>query len=323
LPAPLLTAEQAVSVLSLAAAHGVTGTVLAHLRRGLPGGGGPPLVALGAEVELAPILDRAVRDWFGTVGACLGMRAEGRRIVDALLAASVPALPIKGADFADRLYPEPAQRAFRDIDVLVGRSDFARAEQIVEQLGYRPLGAPLKHAEGYGQSGWQSSTAERWSVEVHWNLINSPAQRRHSSLQLEDLQLQPPRPSTATTALASPASLLLIAAMHAAHSHRFDRLQHLCDVRQICRGAAGPLDDDWLKAAAVRCGAAASLSAALDVTARVLGSVSARRVQQRLGLTGGRLTWRLFADSQSLLYPQRTVSRFRRVALREWLKRAG
>jgi hypothetical protein len=61
-----------------------------------------------------------------------------RRVVDALAAADVPALLLKGAALVETVYPDPAQREMLDLDILVPPDRIARATQALAPLGYRP-----------------------------------------------------------------------------------------------------------------------------------------------------------------------------------------
>jgi hypothetical protein len=67
--------------------------------------------------------------------------ADLARALWALNGAGVPALVVKGAA-AGAFYPDPALRAYGDLDVLVPRAQVNQAEVALNRLGYRPPEAP-------------------------------------------------------------------------------------------------------------------------------------------------------------------------------------
>ena len=64
--------------------------------------------------------------------------------LDALAAARVPVVPLKGPILARRLYPAGVLRPSTDLDLLVSARDVYRAAGILEQLGYRAAGGPFE-----------------------------------------------------------------------------------------------------------------------------------------------------------------------------------
>jgi hypothetical protein len=69
----------------------------------------------------------------------LGIFAEMRRIVQALDAAAVSCIVLKGIPLCHRMDDGFARRAIVDNDILVHRADVARAMEALEGLGYRSL----------------------------------------------------------------------------------------------------------------------------------------------------------------------------------------
>jgi hypothetical protein len=179
-------------------------------------------------------------------GRTLGLRQLGDQAVQALSNAGIPCCVIKGEDFATRLYPSRALRPYRDVDLLVPRTAFHEADAVLQSLGFAPQLPERKYdAAEYGQISYYAKCAERWPLELHWNLINSPAQRHTCSLTWDDLDISAAVEPGGPHRL-SATSLLVLAAVHACIGHRFDSLQQIYDIRQICRGAAGPVDPDEL-----------------------------------------------------------------------------
>lgn len=334
-PEQRLAAGQAVALLELAAWHGVTGAVLANLATLFAAGDRNAFSTTQSPAEEAAVdaaIDEARQNWFTFVAGSLALRQRASDVLAALEARSIPAVVIKGEDFADRLYSPSGLRPFRDIDLMLPREALADAAGVMAALGYREVVEQGRHVSNYGEQAWDSGTGPEARVELHWNLINSPAQRRQSTLPYEALF---PETVSATVSesvesdrrtmpRATPAAMLLIAAVHAVLGHRFDRLQHLCDIRQICRGAAGPVDIDWLREAAGRCRVTNSLTGALEVTSRLLTDFSTADVARKLGMRWATsVPWRLLIGDSTLLEPTKPLNKLRRTAVREWMKRAA
>lgn len=74
--------------------------------------------------------------------AIRGMRVKALllRSLDALEAAGVVPVLLKGYGLGLRLYPEPLQRSTTDVDLLVADGEVAVASRVLERLGLKPLG---------------------------------------------------------------------------------------------------------------------------------------------------------------------------------------
>ena len=265
------------------------------------------------DTALDPYRDRLTTQ----VGFSLMLRGRCAQILRSLSGLDVPHMVLKGPEFADRLYPDPALRLFTDLDLLVPRSAAQSVAAAMGDLGYAAQTPPgLKHAGRYGQQVWTHPDHPLAKVEIHWNLVNSPSLQRRVSVQFEDLQCDGDRQSPAHP---SPASLLLIAAVHGATSHAFERLQILCDVRQAAGAAAGGIDDHWLASAARRTGSGLSLAAGLGLAARVFQDATCER------LAGSFAQSLRTRAARAILTPAMTtdrslLSRLRRQIFRELLK---
>lgn len=329
-PRKRLNAAQAIELWALARQHGVTGAVSARWNSICQRAGQECIVSVTDKQDIAALaqaIGAARADWFGFVASALFLRSRTCEVLAAFERQGISAIVIKGEDFADRLYRQPGLRPFRDIDLLLSPDDYRAANDMLPRLGFRASEADLKHSEGYGEISWTSTTPPEVSLETHWNLINSPAQRRQTSVTLAHLALAESTVNGRRSPRPTPASLLLMATVHAVLGHRFDRLQQLCDIRQICRGAAGSIDEAWLREAARETGATTALAAGLEVTSRLLGDADSAGLLQRLrlqrphGIQAGVSRW--LVGPQTLLHPEAPFSKFRRTLVREWMKRAA
>lgn len=248
------------------------------------------------------------------------LSVEARRLIGELAAARADAIVLKGIDFATRLYPRPGLRTFGDMDLLIRPRDWGLVTAIMERLGYQSHETPMKYADGYAERSWQNPAMPGATVEVHDNLVNSPTVRRGVSVRLDDLPLER---TTDGNLRATPTGLLIIATVHAAASHSFEKVQHLCDIAQIARGRAGKMDETVLRECALKTGAAFSLASALDVTARAFNDTACADLLARLNLRWPCRRVRLLLTPKRVIRSQgrgRRGTSWRRRMLRQMLK---
>ena len=287
---------------ALANQHAVTGAVLRNVR--------------GCEGIPTDALQAAEQELRGDTVVSMVNRQMRRQVTDALAERGIPSLVIKGESFADALYAEPSLRSFRDVDLLVPVEQLQPAAEVMRQLGFEQLHDTSRYGgQFYGQQEWQSTDGYKTSVEVHWNIVNSPRLRQHGGLTWEHLH-------RGAEGL-SPAGMLLVAAVHAAVGHQFDRLQQLCDVRQVCRGRGGEIDYGWLRDLARRSKTQKPLAWTLAVAARVFGCEHCRAALRELG--GGRASYasRWLINRAMIVRPAARWSKLRRIAVREQLKKVA
>ena len=343
LPDGRLRATAFATLCGLADRHGVLPPFLANCKQVTAEGGAERIVrsprTASAKRRAADATARALADaerrLVRQTGLAMLLRGQAAELVAALAESGVTAVVLKGTDFADRLYPRPGLRLFRDVDILISESALARTDLCLERLGYQATAASLKYASGYGQCGWRrpldhargrpelvegQPEAPGGTVEIHWDLVNSPSLRRAVSVPLEALQVERPA-SPGSLPRLSPASVLLAAAVHGATSHAFDRLQVLYDVTQAVRGAAGPLDEAWLAEAAKRTGAAFALEVALALVGEVVAEPQCGELLARLHLPRSTCLWKPVLTRGVVLRAHSPWDSLRRQAFRELLKR--
>jgi hypothetical protein len=110
-----------------AAWHRLEPLVYAHVAEH---GGAPAEVLAGLE-----------ESYVANAARNLHIRASVERICDALAAAGIPAMTLKGAALIEAVYPDPAVREMRDIDVLVPAETLDGANTAVGRLGFHPAPA--------------------------------------------------------------------------------------------------------------------------------------------------------------------------------------
>ncbi len=307
-------------LLSLGSLHTVLPTVVRNLRN-LSQRCGPDSVVLTRRdgSQSRGVLDRALQSVEGELrmrtAFSLILRQQAGEITIALGDEGIGVTVIKGEEFADRLYPSASLRGFTDVDMLVGEESRDQTFGVMAELGYRSRDTRMKYDTGYGEMGFVRDGHPGGTVEIHWNLVNSPTLRRGISVEYEDLQFD-------SACKLTPASLLLIAAVHGAASHGFDRLQLLCDVCQAARGAAGQIDIDWLSAAARRTGSCLAVTAALDLAGRTFTAPECGQVLEQLKLPRQSGIWKLMMTPAMVLRAHATLDSPRRSIFRQMLKRS-
>ncbi len=200
------------------------------------------------------------------VGEMIGFSELLRSVQEEILAdfarRGVPVVVLKGASFADRLYPDPALRSFSDIDILVPERTLAEARSALAEAGLALV--PDRKAERYAQEKWRHPLLGDAPVELHWNVVSSVKMRRAVRVSYEQLM----KAATAPGEL-SAAALLYLASLHGAVGHGFERLQHVFDVVQAARASAGPIDLEALLSLAKATSGELALEAALVLAGRI------------------------------------------------------
>src|SRR5208337_3796356 len=199
------------------------------------------LIARGGKEDIESVITSKKTHLRAGMVLSLLLRQQGDNLMKALSAKSIPAFILKGAHFADRLYTPPSLRTFTDVDIMAPHDAVEDVSTVLKGLGYRPTAdGRMKHASEYGQRAWEPDGWPGGMVEIHWDLVNSPTLRKNISCSFYGVQFE--KTSEPSQYSPSPAYLLLIASVHAATSHSYDRLLQLYDIRQICLGKAGRLD---------------------------------------------------------------------------------
>ncbi|MDX1948587.1 MAG: nucleotidyltransferase family protein [Pirellulaceae bacterium] len=297
----------------LAEAHGVLGIVLDNLQRQMR----HDPTAFGEHV---PGLDLARRVWRAQVAKTLRIRHWSARLQTLIAAAGIPCAILKGIDFADQLYPQPALRPTRDVDLLVPDECWSAAERILAGAGYGKL--PLRNARKHancGNTSWTLGAGEAILLELHWSLVFRENLRRQMAVTMNDLDWRP----TARAGVLEPtaATRLLLTALHGI-GHQFDRLLLLCDLREACRRMVHEPDLQSLQPLLARTGTRRIVELALVVLARNLPDPSVLSLMEQIP---PRISASAAARciSRGVILKPRGFPYLRRLMLRSWLKYAA
>lgn len=274
------------ALLALADRHRLQPALWSALRtRGV--GSLPAALADRGDAPLA-VLARAHRENAARVD---DLRSQAVLVLDALAAAGVDAVPLKGAHWLLAGWlPDPAARVTVDVDVLVPRADVEAAVAAVVAAGYAP--APVHPADadlGDHQVPALVLPGRPGSVELH---VAPFRRRRRPVLTADEVLAHAVATDVDGTArrLPDPAHALVLLAGHAQLQDAGARLlelplRALADLAQLRAG--GRVTDDWDRAwsaAASRFAAAGpGAAAAFDGFAAAAGLVD---VELRHGRTG-------------------------------------
>lgn len=227
-PEPFADADAVAGLIDLAAAHNVRPALCANL------------LGLLKRTPAAVLVDPSNQ----AVGKATAAASEARlmdtaravllaRAADTIMArvaeAGLPAILVKGADFARNAYGGLQARTFSDVDILCRPDAEAELGAILAELGYEaeaPKASRVAHTERKFLD--RSSVAGTVLVEVHTDLVHAPELRAAQSLTY-DLYAAPEHGGV------TPAARLVLAALHGATSHLFGRLQYVVDGMMVAR----------------------------------------------------------------------------------------
>jgi len=222
------------------------------------------------------------------LGRSMRLARAAREIATQLAAAGLPAMVVKGPDFAEKAYGGLHLRAFGDIDLLSDPDAAPEVADIVTRHGFVPVpakGKRVDHAERKFVRAGPDRDPDM--VEIHTDMVHAPELRVAMSLTYRMLT------DTQCTGSPTMAGRLVLAALHGATSHMFNRMQYVVDMLAIAR--AGVDADDLVERCAVSHAAGpvrtglwlAHRMFACDACATLLDAVPAPRHGQ---WTGGLIT---------------------------------
>lgn len=301
-PVQLPGAEKLVMVLSAAAKHGVLPAAIRNLS-GLIEKEEPSHEVSGSVdgEALRGALETVRLELAYQTGFQMMMSYHARRVMAGLAATQIPGAIVKGAAFAQWLYPEPSLRTYTDVDILIPAAYRHRTSEVMRPLGFELCEFEDRKGKEYHEQKWLLGGRQEVMIEVHSNLVHSPKLRGAMSIGYEDVCAAGDEDCNDATAL------LFVATTHGAIGHQLDRLQHLVDVMQAARGAAGPVDAARLARVSRRCGVTLAVAGALELAGKTFGEPRCLHLARQLlpspiaRLPGQLLSPELVVRGQSLI----------------------
>ena len=168
--------------------------------------------------------------------------------------AGVPAIVLKGAALATLVYPSPALRPTRKIDLLVRRSDAARVEGLLKSMRDAPeSGAGAGPDSHPGLGHWSRRRMDLVDVCTHFLNLRPVDRLPAAHISIEDFwwRARPAQIESVATLVFSPEDLLLHVALDLAFADRFvGHARTLCDIGQTCGRYGDAIDWSQVIAAA-------------------------------------------------------------------------
>ncbi len=168
-------------------------------------------------------------------------RRELQRVVERLREAGVETLVFKGAALGYTLYPAPALRSRYDTDLLVRRSSFPTAADLLEALGYTRLNS-LSGGSVHTQCTFERQIGSTWHViDLHWAVSNRPLFASMFSFdELAAGALPVPALGPGAKMPSLPHALLVACAHRVAHHDDSPVLMWLYDIRLLVEAMPEP-----------------------------------------------------------------------------------
>ena len=276
-PVRLPAAEGLETLLRAAGIHGVLPAAIRNLSGLIENEDRESEIADSAVLEtLRGRLEAARLALAYQTGRQMLMSYHARRVMAGFAAASIPGAIVKGAAFAQKLYPEPSLRTFTDVDILIPAAHRHRTGDVMRPLGFELFEFEDRKGKEYHEQKWLLGGKQEVMIEVHSNLVHSPKLRGAMSIGYEDVCAAGKEDCSDATAL------LFVAATHGAIGHQLDRLQHLVDVTPTARGAAGPVDAARLARVSQRCGVTLAVVGALELAGKTFSESRCLDLARRL-----------------------------------------
>jgi hypothetical protein len=260
-------------LLSRAAAHRILPQLAAQALRAK----GPAIEAMAADLGAAARANH---------GRGLFMAGELARVLEALRAAGIQAVPFKGPVFAALLGDGPGSREMDDLDLLLQSMDVARAARALAPLGYAATLPPQALA-----SPWLTRAAcelglsahrDEMLVELHWRLAPrwypAPCTMDDVTARLAE------RDFVGCRVLWPAAEELLLIHVSDGMKSCGSGMRWIGDIARILR-AHPDLDWERIRGTAARSGGLNSVRVALAVADRLAGAVARRLNMPALALS--------------------------------------
>lgn len=163
-----------------------------------------------------------------------------RRVLEALQAAGIPCIALKGVALAERIYPNVALRGMGDVDLLIRKEDFLEADGVLASIDFFPqdgiAAQALRNPAGYLASlEYRPAPSSPWTLHLHWHPVNTsvPATVFIGGIDLDRIWERSETVDIADSRarVLSPEHLILYLCEHALRAgHSFDRLILICDL---------------------------------------------------------------------------------------------
>jgi hypothetical protein len=211
------------------------------------------------------------------------LTGELLRLLAALEARDIRAIPFKGPALAAAVYGDISLRQFTDLDILIRKKDLPRASELLRARGYLLAGTSQSPAGLAATEGEYHCTfahpSGSFGVELHWAFTAPYFAWRFDLEGMWDRVEALPLLGTTVRTLAA-TDLLPVLCVHGA-KHCWERLEWLCSIAELMRVAAA---ESWgaVLEKARQLGGERLLLQGLVLGRELLGAALPSAVEQRL-----------------------------------------
>ena len=206
----------------------------------------------------------------------LFLKAEQRQVLGVLHEAGVVALPVRGINLTERLYPDLSWRAIADIDLLIDPGDVHAAYRALKDVGMADAENPwntealerLARRSALHYPELRLESAQGASVELHWDWVER-------SLPTEDL-------------CSAPEAYLVYLSRHAGKHFWYD-LRWLADIELFLQEFGLCLDWDLVWRVARKNDANRACAATFQLCVRLFAREAHPDLKRQSAAAGGRL----------------------------------
>lgn len=216
------------------------------------------------------------------------VRAELRQILLTLQRARTPVVLLKGAHLSDLVYPDPALRPMRDLDLLVSPTNLARVELALNSIGYDATPYPLADTDySVHQHVHPMEKAGAIPIEVHRGLFPASAPF-HVDVEGMLVRAQATCVAGVHALVLSPEDLVRDLCLHVSYVRRFDvPLLSLYDIAIAVRHYGDAIDWRGLTDVANADGTSRFVYCALLLVRATVGADIPDEANERLAHTYG------------------------------------
>jgi hypothetical protein len=184
----------------------------------------------GSRVNVpASIMERLQGVYYGNALSNKRLYIELSQVLKNLHNEGIDVILLKGAYLAKFVYKDIALRPRGDIDLLVRKTELAKVEKILLEMGYGPAVRPsieVQCATAHQLIAFKKRNA--MPIEIHWTIANPSSPFK---LEADELwrRAQPISLNGINAFTLAPEDLLLHLCLHTTYFHSFNPLKFLCD----------------------------------------------------------------------------------------------
>jgi len=167
--------------------------------------------------------------------------AEFLRVTDALAAAGIRFIPLKGPLLSYRLYGDATTRFSSDLDILTEPAAVRRAGDIFEEEGYTPYGRSWpgeikeqQRLQKYSHHISYVKNEKHITIELHWRLMNNQCLNLRESEEIISQNLSALNFAGRSFAVLNNEMELLYLVIHGG-LHKWGRLKWLADINEYLK----------------------------------------------------------------------------------------